>query len=319
MSPDLEQLFRDSHSVTPPSRVDLDAVVRRGRRVRVRHQVRGAATIGVTGAVVLGLGAVAVSGTGRLGGVPLLGAGSGDGSGPPACQMTSSAQAANASPAPTGDPQGAAATSGSGVGSPPPATASPSSGSDAASPPAVSASGSTGSWAPASSSPASTDGSVTPSPGDATSEAVPGSGSVLPSAVKPDGPPPAALTAVRLPDPAPGFGARRAPDSVGLEAGSSDGHPHWTAVFLVGRPCEHEATVMVGDFPWPAEVPKPTGADGLVVGLPSGLVQPGAVTHEGEQTILYFTTSRFTVKVVGGHGTTIEELLTLATSLENID
>jgi hypothetical protein len=139
-------------------------------------------------------------------------------------------------------------------------------------------------------------------------------------AVKPDGPPPAALTAVRLPDPAPGFGARRAPDSVGLEAGSSDGQTHWTAVFLVGQPCAHEATVIVGTMPMPATSGTPTfgATPGPITERPTVDGRPAYVTHDGDQTILYFATSRFTVEVVGSRSTTIAELVTLAEALENI-
>ena len=64
MSTDLEQLFHDSVRTLPTSGVDLDLVVRRGRRVRARSRVRTAATIGVTGAVVVGVGSVALTSLG---------------------------------------------------------------------------------------------------------------------------------------------------------------------------------------------------------------------------------------------------------------
>jgi hypothetical protein len=125
---------------------------------------------------------------------------------------------------------------------------------------------------------------------------------------------------VRLPDPAPGFGGRRAPNSVSLTSLSSSDRAYWTADFLVGEPCGHEATVIVGDFPMPATsgIPVFGSSPGPITDHPTVGGRPAFVTHDGDQTILYFSTSRFTVQVVGSQSVTVAELVTLAEALENI-
>jgi hypothetical protein len=155
---------------------------------------------------------------------------------------------------------------------------------------------------------------------NATAVAVPGPPSPVPTDVKAEGPAPAALVAVRLPDPAPGFGGRRAPDSVSLTSLSSSDRAYWTADFLVGEPCGHEATVIVGDFPMPATsgIPVFGSSPGPITDHPTVGGRPAFVTHDGDQTILYFSTSRFTVQVVGSQTVTVAELVTLAEALENI-
>lgn len=63
MSTDLDQLFAEARSsALPPSRVDLDRVVARGRRRRATVRAREGATIALAGAVVVGGGAFALSG-----------------------------------------------------------------------------------------------------------------------------------------------------------------------------------------------------------------------------------------------------------------
>lgn len=149
-----------------------------------------------------------------------------------------------------------------------------------------------------------------------------GSGSVGPADgsadLTPVSPAPSALSAVRLPDPAPAFGPRRGPDSVAMMA-SSDGATSWSATFLVGQACGKEATVMVGDFPMPATTGIPTfgASPGPITDRPTVSGHQAYVTHDGSQTILYFATSRYTVEVTAQQAS-VADLVTLAESLENI-
>ena len=99
MSTDLEQLFRGSTSSAPVSRIDLDTVVRRGRSARRRHQVRAAATVGVTGAVVVGVGALATSGHLATGSSAASGGGSAPG--PVSVTVTASANVPRPTPSTT--------------------------------------------------------------------------------------------------------------------------------------------------------------------------------------------------------------------------
>ena len=268
MTSDLEQLFRDSDPTAPTSRIDLDVVVRRGRRVRVRYQVRTAATIGVTGAVVVGVAALATSSH-------LPGGGS---SGALAGGVTTP------TPAPSGNLTVSASFT---VPTPTPSrlgTGIAGSGSASATP--------------------SDKGSMVPATGPTP----------LPTRA------PADLTAVALPDPAPGFGPRRSPDSVARTL-NLNGVPgeYWVATFLVGVSGGTEATVFVGEFPMPTTSGTPTlgQSPGPITDHPTVHGRQAYVTHDGVQTILFFQTSRYTVEVVGEQ-TTVAELVTLAESLRNI-
>jgi hypothetical protein len=257
MSTDLEQLFRDSTSTAPTSRIDLDTVVRRGRTARRRHQVRAAATVGVTGAIVVGVGALATSGHVATGSSAAAGGSSAPG--PVSVTVTASANA----PRPT-----------------------PSDGTASA--------------------------VATPAPPDTT---------VGPKPVASDAP--ADLRAVALPDPAPGFGPRRFPDSVALtENLNLVTGPFWTATFGVGDESGtgKQATVFVGAFPMPATSGTPTlgASPGPITDTPTVAGHQAYVTHDGSQTILYFRTARFTVQVCGLNAT-IEDLVTLAESLRGIE
>jgi len=257
MSTDLEQLFRDSVSSAPPSRIDLDTVVRRGRSARRRHQVRAAATIGVTGAVVVGAGALATSGHLATGSSAASGVGSAPG--PVSVTVTASANL----PRPTSS-DGAASS-----------VATP--------------------------APQGTAVGPKPAAGDA----------------------PADLRAVTLPDPAPGFGPRRFPDSVELtENLNLVTGPFWTATFGVGDASGtgKQATVFVGAFPMPATSGTPVlgATPGPITDTPTVSGHQGYVTHDGTQTILYFRTARFTVQVCGWNAG-VQDLVTLAESLHGIE
>jgi hypothetical protein len=274
MSTDLEQLFRESASGVPASQIDLDAVVHRGRRARRRLQVRTAASVGVTSALVVGVGALATTSAGVAGPGPT--ADSGALGGPTSMTLTASAEPPLATPSPTAPIAGP---------TPPVPTpsASPSSGSAAA-------------------TPATT--SYPPAPKPVSSEA------------------PAALRVVTLPDPAPGFGARRFPDSVGLENLYPLTSAYWTATFGVGDPtgAGKQATVFVGEFPMPPTSGTPTlgSSPGPITDTPTVAGHQAYVTHDGTQTILYFRTARFTVQVCGWHAG-VADLVALAESLRGIE
>jgi hypothetical protein len=255
MSTDLDQLFAEARSSTlPPSHVDLDRVVARGRRRRATARARDGATIALAGAVVVGGGAFALSG-GALGARGPLQSGSGGGTG-----------VSSAIP-----------------------LASPANGTSVATPPA---------------------------PDDSTSgDTVSDKGSENA---------PAALKAVTLADPAPGFGGRRFPDSVSLTSGVSNYAPdtYWTATFGVGSTDASgpQATVIVGDYPMPATTGTPTiySSPGPITETPVVQGHQAYVTSDGDQTILYFRTSQFTVQVIGGGGATSAQLVMLAESLRNL-
>ena len=270
MSSNLEQLFRESASAAPTSRIDLDTVVRRGRSARRRHQVRTAATVGVTGAIVVGIGALATSGPGAVG----SGAASGGGAVPPPVDVTVTASAESPHPTPSSTTVEA-----------PVPTPTP-----------------------------------TSTPGTASAVATPAT-SAVPKPVASDAP--AALRAVSLPDPAPGFGPRRFPDSVEITINLNRvPGQFWTATFGVGdtNASGKQATVFVGDFPMPATSGTPTlgATPGPITDTPTVAGHQAYVTHDGDQTILYFRTAGFTVQVCGWNAS-VDDLVTLAESLRGIE
>jgi hypothetical protein len=298
MSTDLHDLFADAYRTAPPSTVDADLVVRRGRRVRARRQ--------------------AVTGTGALLGVGVVVAGS------VAFVATATHDAtgtvgtvAGTGPSPSGiDPgfTGTSATPGD-----PSATPSPTP-SDAT---------------PVDSPPGLVDSSTSPTPwksGDPTP--VP---SATPSSVvvgQDVMPKPTGIDAIALPDPAPGFPARRWDDGVspgtmsngvtyysaffGLERTSST---PWGGVNGVGASTVDQITIVVGQFPLPPH--DPTTVDGNpIVARPQVAGVPGRVTSWTEKGTpmhyLYFTSGPWTVEVFGAGRVTTAELVALGNALTGI-
>lgn len=165
------------------------------------------------------------------------------------------------------------------------------------------------------------------SPFPASSAATFGSGSDSSSAAS------AAIKAVRLPNPAPGFPLRREPDSVTENEFGPDGE-FWTATFLLGvtpgrtvgsgpgfvevDPTGKEATVLVSDG-HPFDLSSPTTIDSLPV-MRTLEVQghEAYVTATCEQTTIYLTTGRFQVEVTGFGGTTVGEMVELENSLSGL-
>ena len=122
-------------------------------------------------------------------------------------------------------------------------------------------------------------------------------------------------------DPAPGFPIRRAPDTVALTSGlPGTNDPRYVAAFLVASQDGHQATVMVGAFPMPATsgIPVIGASPGPITDRPTVLGYPAYVTHDGQQTILYFSTGTYTVMVTGGAGVTADQLITLCYGLSGL-
>jgi hypothetical protein len=147
------------------------------------------------------------------------------------------------------------------------------------------------------------------------------------------GAPDAALVDVTLPDPAPGFVLRRAPDTMD-EEGFSEGVTYPGAVFLLGvtpgatstpapgsievDPTGPEATIIVVDgHPW--DLTSPTSIENEPV-TSSLTVQghPAYVTTSSDQTDLYLQTGRFQVLVAGSRGTPVDKLVALENALTGL-
>ena len=134
-------------------------------------------------------------------------------------------------------------------------------------------------------------------------------------------PPDPQLQHVTLADPAPGFPIRRAPDTVALTSGlPGTNDARYGATFLVASPDGRQATVMVGAFPMPATsgIPVIGASPGPITDRPTVLGYSAYVTHDGQQTILYFSTGTYTVMVTGGVGVTADQLITLCYGLSGL-
>ena len=299
MSTDLHDLFADAYRDAPPSTVDTDLVVRRGRRVRVRRQaVTGTGALLGVGVVVAG--SAAFVGTTHHVAPGLVGAGG----------ATSSAPS-DIDPGFTG----ASASAGTIT-----ATLAPS------------PSGAT----PVDSPPGLVDTSTSPSPwqsGDPTPTP-----SVTPSNVVIDPSlerKPAGIDAVALPDPAPGFPIRRWKDGVGPTSFGDGSTSYYVATFGLAKtpyadvpgspgsqvPTGPEITLFVGDFPMPSAsggsiAGNPIVASPSVAGV-TGYVTTGSdkgtPTHD-----LYFSSGAFTVEIHGFGGVTTTELVALGNALTGL-
>jgi hypothetical protein len=144
----------------------------------------------------------------------------------------------------------------------------------------------------------------------------------------------AAITAVSLPDPAPGFPLRRETDGV-HPTGFGPGSTFWTATFLLGvtppdlstptpgvvtgTPTAAEATVLVIDG-HPFDLSAPTRIDDVpVAGTTQVQGQTALVTKSCDQTDLYFSTGRFQVLIAGFPGSTdVETLVTLGNAIHGL-
>lgn len=148
----------------------------------------------------------------------------------------------------------------------------------------------------------------------------------------------AGLRQVSLPDPAPGFPVRRAPDSVERMAVGPTPGESWVKTFLLaaapavettdaagnvsGTPTGPEATVFVGGMP----EARP-GADGMIAGRPV-VARPtvagvtGYVTAGGEKgtpvSTLYFTRGLLSVEVIGFGDVPVRRLVDLGDALTGL-
>jgi hypothetical protein len=297
MSTDLQDLFADAYRTAPPSRLDADLVVRRGRRVRARRQ---AATS--TGAL-LGVGVVVV------GSVVLVG-GSDHGT-PGATTGTGSFDAGFTGRSRSGTP--------------------PVSVSITSSPYAI---GPSGVPVPVEVCQGRVPCTPSPTPGASSASA---SASLPPGAVaRPT--PPAYMSAVALPDPAPGFPFRRWHDQID-QTGPADvvGRGHWvlgiglserdgTQRDAAGNVTGYgvaggEVTLSVLDSPMPVVV------NGRINGsLVTGHVEVAGVTGIHARYVekgttfdeIYFSTGRLTVHVDGGFGATTAQLVALGNALTGL-
>ncbi|MGN6132246.1 MAG: hypothetical protein ACTHOK_18055 [Nocardioidaceae bacterium] len=192
--------------------------------------------------------------------------------------------------------------------------------------------------APTAAAPSATGG---PTPSEPTPAAptptAPTVGRTTPSGEAP-APTRAGLRQVSLPDPAPGFPVRRAPDSVERMAVGPTPGESWVKTFLLaaapavettdaagnvsGTPTGPEATVFVGGMPEASP-----GADGMIAGRPvvatptvAGVT--GYVTAGGEKgtpvSTLYFTRGRLSVEVVGFGDVPVRRLVDLGDALTGL-
>jgi hypothetical protein len=145
--------------------------------------------------------------------------------------------------------------------------------------------------------------------------------------------PPPDLVAVTLPDPAPGFPYRQNPGSplIGFSLNNSS-TDYWGASFQVatrppgttvyGPGVFQEVNIDVSHGPLPPLTPDGT-IDGAkvtgtlpvagVTGYLTTWTEKGGIFHD-----LYFTTARFSVRLIGTDAVTTTQLVTLAESLTNI-
>ena len=294
MTDDLSTLFADAYRDAPPSTVDTDLVVRRGRRVRARRQaVTGTGALLGVGVVVAG--SVAFVGTATHGVTGGVGTVAGTGQSPsgvdPGFTGTSATPGDASTPSPT--PSGATP-----VDSPPGLVDSSSSPSP------------------------SKSGDPTPTPSGMPSSVEVG----LNLETKPAG-----IDAVGLPDPAPAFPIRRWKDDVAPTSGMGSANAtYYVATFGLAKypyatlpgspgsqvPTGPEITIMVGDFPLDATAIAAADANAHVAGTTGYLVSgndKGTATHD-----LYFSTGTWTVEIHGFGGVTTAELVALGNALTGI-
>lgn len=153
------------------------------------------------------------------------------------------------------------------------------------------------------------------------------------------GSPPAALAAVSLPDPAPGFPIRRFPDDVSLTTFGASPAAQWVATFglglhpevairdtsgkvVGGAPGGPEVTIMVGSFDLPPLTSAGTIEGHVVVSSPLVAGVTGHVTTYAEKgtpvSELYFSSGLFTVEVIGFGGVTTDQLVALGNALSGL-
>lgn len=145
-----------------------------------------------------------------------------------------------------------------------------------------------------------------------------------------------ALTAVTLPDPAPGFPYRRSPDGAPRLTTPEDGsEPYWARMFMLaakpeitttdsngnvgGRPTGPEITMLVGNFP----VPSPESIAGQRVSSHPQVAGVVGTALQGQEkgvqmATLYFKSGRFCVEIFGSGGVTTEQLVALGNSLTGL-
>ncbi|MGD9525547.1 MAG: hypothetical protein AB7I38_13830 [Dehalococcoidia bacterium] len=147
-----------------------------------------------------------------------------------------------------------------------------------------------------------------------------------------------ALTAVALPDPAPGFPYRRFPDGGPRLTTMEGGADYWARAFLLaakpeetstdssgnvvgGTPTGPEVTVLVGNFP----IMQP---EKVVIGGRKASSHPqvagvvGTAITDQEKGVprvtLVFASGQFNVKIVGTGGATTEQLVALGNALTGL-
>ena len=147
--------------------------------------------------------------------------------------------------------------------------------------------------------------------------------------------PPAALAAVKLADPAPGFPVRRWKDGIGPEQTGPGTPIHWVADFglavkpeimttsssggVSGGPNGPEVTMFVGTYTTPLHLSglsaHPISGSPTVAGVTGHLAQ---YTEKGTTfTVLYFSTGQFTVEIIGSH-VTPDQLVALGDALTGL-
>ena len=136
-----------------------------------------------------------------------------------------------------------------------------------------------------------------------------------------------ALSAVTLPDPAPGFPYRHGPDGAPhLSTVYGSLGPYWVRFFRVGTKPDSgvsgtqtgtEAVVLVGAFP----LPRTYGAGQTVSGHPEVAGVVGTATTGQEKgspfVELFFKSGRFSVDILG-FGATTEQLVALGNALNGL-
>jgi len=294
MSTDLDDLFAAAYRDAPPSTVDTDVVIRRGRRVRVRRQ--------------------AVTGTGALLGVGVVVAGSAAFVGTAHHVAPGLAGSGGTTSAPSDIDPAFTGSSASSVAVPVTPAPVPSGATPVDSPPGlVDTSTSPSPWK---------SGDPIPTPSGTPSNVVIG----LSLEHKPAG-----IDAVALPNPAPGFPIRRWKDGVGPTSFGADlKTTYYVATFGLAKtpyatvpgspgdqvPTGPEITLFVGDFPLSATAIAASDANARVAGTTGYLVSgsdKGTPTHD-----LYFSSGAFTVEIHGFGGVTTAELIALGNSLTGL-
>lgn len=310
MNTDLQELFADAYRSAPATALDPDLVVRRGRRVRARRQA-----VTSTGAL-LGVGVVVIGSVALVGGTDHRSPGTGGAVGAAAGGSSRPSDGRPLDPGFTGQtPNGT-----------PPVSVSITSGPYVIGPSGV------------------------PVPADVcqgrvpcTPSSTPGAGSASASASLPPGAvarptPPAYMSAVSLPDPAPGFPFRRWHDQVdwtgpadvvglghwvlGIGLSERDGTQRDAAGNLTGYAVAGaQVTLTVFDSPMPTvvggRINNSTVTGSITVAGVSGIlasyVEKGRTFDE-----LYFSTGRLHVQITGGYGATTAQLVALGDALTGL-